>query len=157
MARPRLLLFVALAGCPADDGSSDAETTGDPTTGGTTDASDGSSSSGMLPDVDYEMDIQPLMNANCTCHLQGASGTMTAPFMTLNPGISHGEIVGVASMQSDLVRVAPGDLEASYLWHKLEGTHLDVGGMGTAMPPTTPLQAADRELVRAWILQGALP
>lgn len=133
-------------------------TTDDPSTGSTMDASESSGSSGEpLPEVDYETDIQPLFNTNCTCHLMGGSGTMTAPFMTLNPGMSRAQIVDVASEQSDLVRVAPGDLEASYLWHKLEGTHMDVGGMGLQMPQTGPLMDADLDLVRAWILGGALP
>lgn len=142
--------------------TADASTSADPSTGVSSDDSttavDSSSSSGEpLPEVDYETDIQPLFNTNCTCHLQGASGMMTAPFMTLNPGMSHAQLVGVPAEQTDLDRVAPNDLEASYLWHKLQGTHMDVGGTGTRMPATGPLEDDALELVRAWILQGALP
>ena len=143
--------------------TADASTSGDPSTGmassesSSSTAVDDSSTGEPLPEVDYEMDIQPIFNANCTCHLQGASGMMTAPFMTLNPGMSHGELVGVPAEQADLDRVAPDDLEASYLWHKLQGTHLDVGGSGTRMPATGPLEDEELTLVRAWILQGAMP
>jgi hypothetical protein len=160
-----VLACVLVSGCGGDDGmemAADASTSADPSTGLSSDDSstaiDGSSSSGEpLPEVDYETDIQPLFNANCTCHLQGASGMMTAPFMTLNPGMSHAQLVGVAAEQTDLDRVTPNDLEASYLWHKLQGTHMDVGGTGTRMPATGPLPDEELELVRAWILQGALP
>ncbi len=170
----RVLAMCLVVGC-GDDGmgsGSASSTTDEPSTQTTVGASesstssdsDASSSSGdessstgaPLPEVDFETDIQPLFN-NCTCHLQGASGMMTAPFMTLNPGVSHGEIVGVPSMQSDLDRVAPNDLEASYLWHKVNGTHLDVGGSGTSMPPGAPLSEESLLLLRAWILQGAKP
>jgi hypothetical protein len=151
-----------LVGCAGDDGPSSGSTTSAGTTGAstsdgaTTDDSEGSST-GTLPDVDFETDIQPILNANCTCHLQGMSGMMTAPFMTLNPGVAHGELVGVPSMQSDLDRVTAGDPAASYLWHKLNDTHRDVGGSGTAMPPTQLLSAGDRTLIQAWIGQGAMP
>jgi len=56
-------------------------------------------------------------------------------------------------------RVSPGDLDGSYLVHKLRGTPLGVGGDDAAMPPPedrAPLSEADIELVEAWILAGAL-
>jgi hypothetical protein len=162
-----VLACVLVSGCGGDDGmemTADATTTADPSTGpsgaessSSTAADDSSSSGEPLPEVDYETDIQPLFNTNCTCHLQGASGMMTAPFMTLNPGMSHAQLVGVPAEQTDLDRVTPNDLEASYLWHKLQGTHMDVGGTGTRMPPTATLDDDQLLLVRAWILQGALP
>lgn len=59
-----------------------------------------------------------------------------------------------------MVRVRPGDAEQSYLWHKLAGTHLDVGGSGFLMPKppySTPLSEAQIELFRQWIVDGAKP
>mgnify|MGYP003881637961 CR=1 FL=1 len=105
--------------------------------------------------VDYETDVQPLWNAACTCHLMGGSGTMTAPVLTLNPGMSHAQLVGVASEQApSLDRVAPGNTDESYLWLKLTDTHASVGS-GTMMPQGAALEAAQLDIIEAWILAGA--
>ena len=54
--------------------------------------------------------------------------------------------------------VTPGDSSQSYLMHKLDGTHLGVGGSGDSMPPGLPLLDQDtRDGIRAWIDDGALP
>src|SRR6056297_547574 len=81
--------------------------------------------------VQFEQDIQPFFNQQCyACHLRGAEPGGLA----LEPGIAYEELVGMESTQSDLLRVAPGEPEASYLVHKLRGTHLEVGGEGARMP-----------------------
>jgi hypothetical protein len=108
--------------------------------------------------VDYAADVQPIWNGNCTCHLQGPSGTMTATVLTLNPESSYDELVGVASEQvPGMDRVTPADLDGSYLWHKLQGTHMDVGGMGTSMPQGLMLGEEPMATVEAWIAGGAEP
>jgi mono/diheme cytochrome c family protein len=48
--------------------------------------------------------------------------------------------------------VTPGRPSDSYLWHKVVGTHTDIGGSGSRMPPTEPLHTAELDLLRAWIL-----
>jgi hypothetical protein len=56
------------------------------------------------------------------------------------------------------VRVAPYDPDASYLIHKLRGTHLGgcVNGAGDQMPQfAPPLQESDIATIEQWILQGA--
>lgn len=114
-----------------------------------------SSGSGGLV-VDYETDVQPIWNGSCTCHLMGGSGTMTAPFLTLNPGMSIAELVGVDSEQSALRRIEAGSTDESYLWQKLTGAHEAVGE-GDPMPPSGTLEDAQLEIVEAWILAGAAP
>lgn len=47
--------------------------------------------------------------------------------------------------------VTPGDPSQSYLWHKVAGTHADVGGAGTLMPPPAPLSDDHQQRLRAWI------
>jgi hypothetical protein len=65
-------------------------------------------------------------------------------------------MVGRRSFQSKLLRVLPGRPSFSYLVHKLEGTHVEAGGLGERMPQgRAPLPLADLEAVRAWILEGA--
>jgi len=106
--------------------------------------------------VDYEDEIQAaIINVRCSCHLQGSSGTMTAPFMTLNPGVSQSEIVEVESVESDLLRIEPGCRDNSYLWHKINGTHMDIGGAGDSMPPGDELSADEKEIIGRWISSGA--
>lgn len=106
--------------------------------------------------MSYVDDVQPLWNAGCTCHLMGSSGTMTAPFLTLNPDVSYGELVGVSATQAELPRVTAGSLEESYLWLKMTDAHLEVGE-GTVMPQGGMLPPEQLDVVRAWILQGAEP
>ena len=115
------------------------------------------SSSGAI-EVDYLADIQPVWEGNCLCHVMNPSGVMTAEVLTLNADVSYEQLVGAASEQvPELDRVQPGSLEDSYLWRKIEGTHEDVGGSGTAMPPGLELDEADLMVLEAWILGGAEP
>ena len=62
--------------------------------------------------------------------------------------------------------IEPGDLANSYLWHKLLGTQLSVGGAGNQMPAISggppgggggSLGATELGLIEAWILGGAQP
>ncbi len=106
--------------------------------------------------ADYEADVQPIWNAACTCHLMGPSGTMAAPFLTLNPGMSHAQLVGAASEQSAVDRVVAGSLAESYLWLKLTNMHAEVGE-GTVMPQTGALEADQLAVIETWILDGAQP
>ncbi len=65
-------------------------------------------------------------------------------------------IVGVASNQSTLARIEPGSADNSYLMHKLDGTHEQVGGSGLSMPRNQALLGvAVRARIRAWINDGA--
>lgn len=69
---------------------------------------------------------------------------------------AYDSLVNVPSTQApDMVRVAPGDPDNSYLWRKLEGTHTGVGS-GDRMPQGGTLSADGRALVLAWIEGGAL-
>lgn len=104
--------------------------------------------------ISFERDVQSLLNNNCVfCHMTGAeSGNLN-----LEPGIAYDSLVGVDSRQSDLVRVKPEEPEASYLLHKLEGTHSQVGGSGGQMPlGGMPFNEDQLQVVRQWIMEGAL-
>jgi hypothetical protein len=60
---------------------------------------------------------------------------------------------GVPSIQQPAVlRVAPGDPDASYLVRKLEGT---VGITGEPMPPIGSLDPTLIAVIRQWITNGA--
>lgn len=94
-----------------------------------------------------------IFNQNCAlsgCHL-GAS----APFgLDLSEGQAYGNTVGVPSQERpELFRIEPGNPDASYLVHKIEGGP-DI--VGSRMPlGRAPLGADEIALVRAWIAAGA--
>lgn len=105
-------------------------------------------------DVSFSADIQPMLNSQCVyCHVTGAE----------NGGLNLGRRQAYAELLADsegapLPRVTPGDVEQSYLVHKLHGTHLEVGGNGSPMPvydPPKPFPANYLKLVEAWIEAGA--
>jgi hypothetical protein len=111
----------------------------------------------IVPRARFREQVQPILYNSCAlagCHL--------APFANEGLDFSTAELslatsVGLPSKQSPLRVVAPGRPSKSYLWHKLKGTYLAVGGSGVPMPQgAEPLPPADLEILYAWILEGAL-
>ena len=103
----------------------------------------------------FRQDVQPIFNVSCLgCHLHGrAIGSLD-----LAPEVSYQSLVGVPSTQSPLLLVAPGAPDASYLMHKLQGSHAAVGGQGDRMPLEGRTLTADQlARVRRWISEGANP
>lgn len=101
-------------------------------------------------------DLQYVFDRNCTgsCH----AGDAPSEGLLLTAGDAYASLVGVPSVQvPTMARVTPGDADGSYLVHKLEGTHADVGGTGTAMPPYLVLADNELALFRDWIDGGADP
>jgi mono/diheme cytochrome c family protein len=113
------------------------------------------SSTGSMPALSIKLssDVQPIFNSTCViCH-QGAGQAG----LTLEPGKTYINLVGVKSTESPLMRVQAGAPDQSYLMNKLQGTQVQAGGQGAQMPLNgTPLSSAQIELVRQWISQGAL-
>jgi hypothetical protein len=96
-----------------------------------------------------------VFDASCafsSCHGDGGgSGDLS-----LVDGTSYGELVGVAAdIDSAVIRVVPGDADASFLVAKLENTQ-DPETQGDAMPTTGGGLDDERlQLVRDWIEAGA--
>jgi hypothetical protein len=102
----------------------------------------------------FETSVQPFINMACNCH---QSNPLMAPF-SLKTGEAYQAIVNVASSQvTTMMLVKPGSTQESYLWHKVNGTFLDVGGTGMIMPFTIPLTEAEKKIFEAWIVAGAKP
>jgi hypothetical protein len=113
-----------------------------------------SETSEMTADPGFEATVQPLFDLACNCH---QSEPLLAPF-SLRPGEAYANLVDRPSMQlSTMLLVAPGSLNESYLWLKVNDTQAEVGGMGTIMPPTIPLTADQRGVLERWIAAGAPP
>lgn len=101
----------------------------------------------------YALDIQPIWNSECSgCHTgRGSSGRLS-----LNSTVSYTNLVNHASNDlPSMDRVEPLSTATSYLWHKLSGTQLTVGGRGDDMPESGPLSSADMDIIETWITEGA--
>jgi len=99
--------------------------------------------------VDYDTDIQPLWNGNCTsCHTYGHSSGLD-----LTSGQSYNNLVDVASSGNGYggaSRVASGDPNNSVLYDKITNG----GTYGGQMPPSGALMStANRTLVQTWITE----
>jgi len=100
----------------------------------------------------FETSVQPFINMACNCH---QSDPLMAPF-SLKEGAAYDAIVNVPSRQlTTMMLVKPGSTQESYLWHKVNGTFLDVGGSGMIMPFTIPLNETEKAIFERWILAGA--
>lgn len=105
--------------------------------------------------VSFAGDVQPVFTANCTVGCHG--GVMPQQDMSLEAGEAYANTVDVPSNESPLDRIEPGDPEASYLVHKLQGTHRTVGGSGDPMPlGASRLPPVVIDAIRRWIALGAV-
>lgn len=91
---------------------------------------------------------------SCTaCH------PIVNPALDLSGGASYDQLVGVQALEDPtLYRVVAGDPERSFLYLKVGGDAPvgDIPAVGTRMPPRAPpIDQADMDLIRRWILQGA--
>ena len=107
--------------------------------------------------VSFQNEVQPIFSKRCiACHSPGAFEDGTAMGgLVLASGRSHAQLVGYKSLESKLPRVTPGDLEQSYLHHKLRGTFMKVGGIGVKMPLAGEIPEDEILLIEDWILGGA--
>jgi mono/diheme cytochrome c family protein len=110
--------------------------------------------------VSFSQQVQPIFTAKCAlsgCH---GSGNLQPPEkpMNLSAGQAYSNTVNVSSAQlGSMDRIEPGQPDRSYLVHKIQGTHLQVGGSGVRMPATGDfLSQSQIDLIRSWIAQGAL-
>ena len=113
-------------------------------------------------EVVYDDDVQPIFTASCAsslCHDGDVDDPDLGEELNLTAGASYAAIVGVSAAQApDLNLVEPGDVEGSYLWHKLADTHEAVGGEGECMPYLLCASMTEKELttIESWIADGAL-
>ena len=103
----------------------------------------------------YVRDVEPIFVPACgeSCH----DKTGQAGGLELWEGQGWADLVDQPSITRDVpVRVTAFEPDQSYLWHKLLGTHLSVGGIGEIMPPDAALYDDDLDVVEAWIVAGAV-
>jgi len=115
--------------------------------------------------VSYVNEIQPILDMGCgggNCHEEPAVAAGLELRRPLTPPLEIWKnFVNIRATQPSIsspvnIRVRPYRPELSYFWHKIAGTHLQVGGMGLRMPRLgAPLDDATMRLFRSWIIQGA--
>ena len=134
--------LVGLVGCAGDGVADDPAAPSEDGSPGTVDA------------VDFARDVQPIFDANCSCHL-----SFSAPQgMVLQEGASYNSLVGVPSTaNSSFLRVVPGDPDASYLLVTIDDDAERVDErVGDRMPRgLPPLSGDDVATIRRWIDEGA--
>ena len=83
------------------------------------------------------------------CH--GGAGAQQG--LRLDPGFAAGNLINVPSPRDpNLIRVVPGNPDASFIIQKLEGTQT----LGDRMPDGGPyLQQSTTDVIRQWIQDGA--
>lgn len=144
---------------PATDGTT-SMVPGDDTTTTSSTPEDTGSSDGPPAMVSHAEHILPIWNASCT---DAACHDADSPQVGLDMA-SEGVYDRICTQTHAFSGFSYIDCEGhdpvrSYLFRKLENTHLDgdiSGASGAGMPPM-PLSDADIELIEAWIVGGALP
>jgi hypothetical protein len=124
--------------------------------------------------VSFAAGVMPIFSGNCavgggTCH----GDVATLPYLGSADGSADATsilstIVSKRSQENAAMDfISPGDPAKSYLMHKMDGdectlavqcaqSHTDFSQCGANMPFLSPLlPAAQRDVVRAWIQQGA--
>lgn len=123
------------------------------------------------PEISHAEEIQPIWDDNCVkddCH--GRDSKWNTPDLSDD---AHPDIVGVVATQPllqsvEMDYVEPGNVENSYLFHKIRGTHDGTPmGKGEQMPcdqveddltcagNSMSLAEEDVETIRSWIESGA--
>lgn len=138
----------------SDDGAGDMMT--DDSEGDTA-SDDGGSDDGPIMQEGFAISIEPIVNASCVAGCHEAGGLNES--LILSPGEAYDNLVGKMSGQlPQMLMVNPGDKSTSYMWHKLNNTHIAEGGSGAQMPYSgMPLPANQLILIGDWIDEGAEP
>lgn len=102
-------------------------------------------------------EVQPIFSTKCiACHNpNGMDEGVPMGGLVLLGGRSAENLINAPSIESPLVRVSPGDLAKSYVYHKLHGSFAAVGGTGAQMPLGGTLPPGELALIDDWILSGA--
>jgi hypothetical protein len=105
--------------------------------------------------VSYRDHLEPLVLKRCVdCH------TVEEPKagLVLEEGMGYQRMVGPPARQAPTMQlVAPGDLEASYLWLKLDQRPIKGEGMPRTLTGAKRLPEKELERFRRWIAEGARP
>ena len=146
------LVILACGGITTDPATDGLGTGGTDTTG--TGGGGGGGDTTTTPTPTFAADVQTLFDAE-GCNASNCHGATAGPGngnLDLRAGTSYSQLVNVIARGENIIRVAPGDPNASYLVIKLEGNQ----SSGSRMPRGQPaLSSAKIQLIRDWITAGA--
>lgn len=135
-----------------DPTATNPTTTTDPTMTDPTTSTDPTATGGGLS---FETDVwDPIFSPSCSCHQNGASGGYS---MGTDAAAAYASMVGVPAGNAPLSYVEAGSADASYIYHKVNNTHIEAGGAGSRMPLGGQLTPDQIAVVKDWIDGGALP
>lgn len=137
-------------GSTGDGSTGDGSGSGSGETGGST--SEPTTGSEALS---FTLDIWPIFAASCSCHTAMTPGPGGTFFMGADAPSAYAGLINVPSTVAGLDQIEPGSTATSYLYHKVAGTQLSVGGSGTSMPQGSTLPADQLATLSAWIDAGA--
>ncbi len=109
--------------------------------------------------LSFSADIQPIFTRSCAqpdCH--GGDPANAGEALLLEPANSYDQIVNVPARQvrsGKVMRVLPGQPDASYLLAKMRNTQKNLGGHGSQMPREGDVPAEDLAKIARWIEDGA--
>ena len=148
------------SGTAGDDDDDDTAGDDDDDDDDDDDMMDSSGGGDCMTGLSHAADIQPIWDMYCVtaCHEEG--GEWPTNDLSMD---AYDDIVGMPSGQNSLMNyITPGDPDASYLWHKMNGTQIDNGGSGLDMPKAmvgesdpAVVPQADLDTIECWILEGA--
>lgn len=163
VAGAAMMGLLVLSGCPGDDSGETSDTMAMTTTADTGMEETGMEETAAMDssggDAPSHADIQPIWDEHCTaaCHESGGEWAL----LDLTSGAAYSALQGMSTQATDLKFVEPGDADASYLWHKINGTQAAAGGGGVDMPKPrtdgsmTTMTQEQLDMVEAWIAGGA--
>ena len=96
--------------------------------------------------TEIENELLGLSCAFSTCHGGNAGGLL------LDGTNDYDRLVGVETVNGNGIYVIPGDADASYLVHKVDGR---TGITGEQMPNSEGISAEQMRMLRSWIDNGA--
>ena len=95
--------------------------------------------------ISFANDVQPIFGQSCTsCHPSSGNLDLTA-------ANSYNQLVNVNASGYSAKRVVPGDADNSVLYKKIDGS----GTYGSNMPLGGNLSAAQINIIKQWITEGA--
>ena len=146
------------------DSNSGGLGTGGAADSGGTEGSGGTDSADDLPETDgapqvsFSTDVVPIFASKCAPQCHQVEGEWYPLDLDEAPWAA---LVGIPAPQLPrMAFVEPGSPQNSYLWHKVNDTHFDVGGKGLKMPKASArfeyaLSPEELDTIALWILQGA--
>ncbi len=114
------------------------------------------------PEVSFRAAIVPMVQGNCSlpaCHAD--KRVSLGIYLSQDAAEIYTALRTPATSNLKLDFVKAGEPGASYVMHKIDGTHCSLdkdcvkSSCGTEMPPGATLSLDDRNTFRRWIAQGA--